>query len=152
MLLLSEDEVYSGCQSPWQEEKGGRQDYKIQFRAIEGVDLLYKVPLSCFPFFSLRRKHTCIHTLSKICYRIFSLCVFVVISSKTEDPYLSQLQGQAKIQMLLIIHRSLVFVLSMYDYTSACVIGRGAWGREPHLQHFSTCIIIQPSLCREEFF
>ena len=45
MLLLSEDEARRGCQSLWQNEKGeGGQvgDYTIQFRAIEGVDLLYK--------------------------------------------------------------------------------------------------------------
>lgn len=62
MLLLSEDEARRGCQSPWQEEKGrGRGqvgDYKIQFRAIEGVDLLYKLPLSSSPHFSVRHKHT----------------------------------------------------------------------------------------------
>lgn len=40
MLLLSEDEVHRSCQSLWQEGKGGQVgDYKIQFRAVEGVYL-----------------------------------------------------------------------------------------------------------------
>lgn len=36
-------------------------DYKIQFRAKEGVGLLYKLPLSYFPSFSRMQTHT--HTL-----------------------------------------------------------------------------------------
>lgn len=53
MLLLSVDEVYSSCQKPaarGKESEGGhRADYKIQFRAKVGADLLYKDPLSCCP-------------------------------------------------------------------------------------------------------
>lgn len=64
-------------------KEGQVGDYKIQFRAIEGVDLLYNMPLSCIPRFTRRHKQTYFHMFSKICCRIFSLYVFVIISSKT---------------------------------------------------------------------
>lgn len=54
--------------------------------------------------------------------------------------------------MLLLIHHSLGFLLSMYDCIPASRMGRSARGGEPRLHHFSTCIIIQRSICREEFF
>lgn len=147
MLQLSEDEVYSGCQSQRQEEgRGGGQvaDQKIQFRANAEVDLLYKVPLSCFPLFSLKtvQKKNILQNL---------LSVFGVISSKTEDPYLSQLQGQIRLQKLLRIHHSPGFVLCMYDCISSCEIGGSAQGAESRLQHFSTCIIIQHNLPGSSF-
>lgn len=90
MPRLSLDELYSGCQSLWQEAReGAGRDYKIQFRAREGVDLLYKVAPRCPPPVP---PQTQIHnqTGTFICCRIFSLfCVSVVIPSKTENPYLS---------------------------------------------------------------
>lgn len=65
MPRLSLDELYSGCQSLWQEEQeGAGRDYKIQFRAREGVDLLYKVAPRCPPSFPLRHKYTIKQALS----------------------------------------------------------------------------------------
>lgn len=69
---------------------GGQiEDYKIQFRAMEGVDLLYKVPQSFFSPFSRRHKPTSLYTRFPKCDVESFLCVFVVKSSKTRDPCLS---------------------------------------------------------------